>query len=154
MVSRKSRPLIEMISPKTTALNVDVANWEDAIKVSGNLLEKAGFVDARYTQAMIDSVKDLGPYVVIAPGVAMPHARPEDGVLEPCMSLVTLKEPVNFGNKNNDPVKIVISFGTIDNNAHIDALKRIARIIGDPEKLESLENAKEFETVKEIIGSQ
>jgi mannitol operon transcriptional antiterminator len=154
MTSRKSKPLNKMISPQTTALNVSVPNWEEAVRVSGNLLEKAGFVEKRYIQAMIDSVKDLGPYVVIAPGVAMPHARPEDGVLEPCMSLVTLKEPVNFGNKNNDPVKIIISFGTIDNNAHIDALKRIARIIGDPEKLDKLENAMNFETVKEIIGIQ
>ena len=149
----KNNPLIKMISPKTTALDVVAENWEEAVKISGNLLVQAGFVEQRYTQAMIDSVKEMGPYVVIAPGVALPHARPEDGVLEPCMSLVTLREPINFGSKNNDPVKIIVSFGTIDSKTHIDALTRLARIIGDSEKLETLKNATDFETVDRVIKS-
>jgi mannitol operon transcriptional antiterminator len=154
MVPSKNNTLLKMISRKTTALNIEVNNWEEAVKISGDLLVKAGSVEGRYTKAMIDSVKELGPYVVIAPGVALPHARPEDGVHEPCMSLVTLKTPVNFGNKNNDPVKIIVSFGTTDNKTHIEALTKLARIIGDSEKLELLKNAPDYETVEEVIRRQ
>jgi mannitol operon transcriptional antiterminator len=151
MVFSKNNTLLKMISRKTTALNIIAKNWEEAVKVSGDLLVEAGFVEERYTQAMIDSVKELGPYVVIAPGVALPHARPEDGVYEPCMSLVTLRTPINFGNKNNDPVKIIVSFGTTDDKTHVEALTKLARIIGDPEKLEILKNAGDYETIESVL---
>ena len=39
----------------------------------------AGFTEPTYTEAMIDVVRDMGPYIVLAPGLAMPHARPEMG---------------------------------------------------------------------------
>lgn len=141
----------QMILPQTTALDVEVESWEEAVRMSGKLLVKAKFVEERYIQAMIQSVKELGPYIVIAPGIAIPHARPEEGVIRTCMSLLILKNPVEFGNKDNDPVKIVLSFGTVDHNMHIEALKKFARIIGDPEKLSGLMNAKNFEMVKSLI---
>ena len=85
-----------MISSKTIALNVDAKDWKEAVRVSGGLLVKNGLVEPRYVDAMIEMVNTIGPYIVISPGVAMPHARPEDGVLEPCMSLITLKTPDQF----------------------------------------------------------
>ena len=146
-------PLIEMIYSDTILLDVEVKDWEEAVRVSGKLLVKTGFVEERYIDAMIDTVKSMGPYAVIAPGVALPHARPEDGVKKPCMSLVTLKTPVNFGNNGNDPVKLVVAFATIDKNAHVNALRRLARILGDPEKVEALKNAKDKKLVEKIIAS-
>lgn len=141
----------QMITPETTAINAEADSWEDAVIISGELLYKAGFVEERYINAMVQSVRELGPYIVIAPGVALPHARPDQGVIKPCMSLVTLKNPVNFGNKNNDPVKIVLSFGTIDGQMHIEALKKFARIIGDQKKLNALMNATDFSSIQKII---
>ncbi len=43
-------------------------------------------------------------HIVIAPGIALPHARPEDGVIDSTVAVVRLAEPVNFGNEDNDPV--------------------------------------------------
>jgi mannitol/fructose-specific phosphotransferase system IIA component (Ntr-type) len=153
MVKRRAVSLKKMISQSTTALNVDVSHWEEAVTFAGNLLFKAGFVEERYIQAMINTVKDLGPYAVIVPGVALPHARPEDGAKVPCMSLVTLRTPVEFGNSANDPVKLVIAFATIDHDAHIVALSALAKILGDDNKLEKLKNASDFGTVAEVINS-
>lgn len=152
MNSNEKNPLEKMISKKTIALNVDANDWEEAVRVSGGLLVKNGFVEPRYIDAMIETAKTLGPYIVISPGVALPHARPEDGVNEPCMSLITLKTPVNFGNEHNDPVKLVIAFGTVDHNAHVKAISRLARIIGDEEKLKSLINAQEIDQVEKIVS--
>jgi mannitol/fructose-specific phosphotransferase system IIA component (Ntr-type) len=152
MNSNEKNSLEKMISKKTIALNVDVKDWQEAIRVSGGLLVKNDFVEPRYIDAMIETTKTLGPYIVISPGVALPHARPEDGVKEPCMSLITLKTPVNFGNEHNDPVKLVIAFGTIDHNAHVKAISKLARIIGDEEKLNSLINAQEINQVEKIIS--
>ena len=153
MGARKAVSLKKMISRGTTALNVEVKNWEEAVSFAGDLLFKAGFVEERYIQAMIDMVKELGPYAVIVPGVALPHARPEDGAKVPCMSLVTLKTPVNFGNSANDPVKLVVAFATIDHDAHIVALSALAKILGDNDKMEKLKNASDYETVAKLISS-
>ena len=153
MNAKKNNQLSKMISSKTIALNVDVKDWKEAVRVSGKLLVDSQSVEDRYVAAMIETVKSLGPYIVIAPGVALPHARPEDGVIEPCMSLVTLKTPVNFGNEHNDPVKLVVSFGTIDHKAHVQAISKLARIIGDPVKLDSLFNAKSVDQVEQIIAN-
>ena len=153
MQTSESNPLQEMIYSDTILLDVEVKDWQEAIRVSGELLVKTGAVETRYIQAMIETVKSMGPYAVIAPGVALPHARPEDGAKKPCMSLITLKTPVNFGNKDNDPVKLVVAFATLDKTAHIKALTRLARILGDPEKVEALKNAKDKQLVEEIVAS-
>lgn len=48
--------------------------------------------------------------MVIAPGVVLAHADMDCWVNELAMSLVTLKYPVKFGNKYQDPVKLIITF--------------------------------------------
>ncbi|MGB5445498.1 MAG: PTS sugar transporter subunit IIA, partial [Psychromonas sp.] len=67
-----------LIANNSIKLNVSAANWEDAIKVGTDMLEASGAIQPSYYQAIVSSIKKLGPYVVIAPRFAMPHARPED----------------------------------------------------------------------------
>ena len=152
MASKNKHSISDLVSEQTIALNIDVKNWKEAVRISGEMLVKGGMVEERYVDAMIETVESLGPYIVIAPGVALPHARPEDGVIKPCMSVVILKDPVNFGNEYNDPVKLVVSFGTVDRRAHVKALCKLARIIGDSKKLKRLMDATETQEVKKIIG--
>ena len=66
------------------AIQVDVTaiDWEDAVRICGEILVKTGKVEAVYVEAMIRHINVLGPYILIAPCVAMPHARPEDGVIQ------------------------------------------------------------------------
>jgi mannitol/fructose-specific phosphotransferase system IIA component (Ntr-type) len=151
MNSGIKNPLAEMLTEETIALNVDAKDWKDAVRISGNLLVSSGAVEESYIPAMIEMVLSFGSYIVIAPGVALPHARPEDGVIKPCMSLITLKKPVNFGNVHNDPVSLVISFGTIDHEAHVKALAKLARIIGDKEKVQALIDAETVEQVENVL---
>ena len=126
--------LSKMLTEETIALGLSVRDWQEAVHEAGSLLVNAGMVEPRYIGAMVQMVEDIGPYIVIAPGVALPHARPEDGVKNACMSLVTLSPPVNFGNEHNDPVELVVAFGTTDNEAHIEALTELARLLGDSTK--------------------
>jgi len=93
--------LKDLLTEKTIKLNVRANNWEEAIRIGGELLVENDYVEQSYVDAMVKNVKEMGPYIVIAPGVAMPHARPEDGVKRVCMSLVTLEEPVVFDNKES-----------------------------------------------------
>ena len=146
--------LSEMLTEETIALGLNVRDWQEAVREAGNLLVKADRVEPRYVEAMIRMVQEIGPYIVIAPGVALPHARPEDGVKKACMSLVTLSPPVNFGNKYNDPVKLVVAFGTTDKKAHIDALAELAKLLGDSAKLEGLKRASSPDELLKLIDSK
>lgn len=123
--------LQEVLTSKFIKLNVDAKDWREAIEEGGKILEENGSIESRYTEAMIEGMKKLGPYMVIAPGIAMPHARPDMGVKKIGMSLITLTKPIEFGNKENDPVRIVVCLCAIDHMTHIKALSELVRFLGD-----------------------
>jgi mannitol operon transcriptional antiterminator len=133
--------LSEMLTEETIVIGLAVADWQEAVRASGSLLVRAEKVEPRYVEGMIRMVQEIGPYIVIAPGVALPHARPEDGVRETCMSLVTLNPPVAFGNKNNDPVELVVAFGSPDSKGHMEALAELARLLENEATLNALKTA-------------
>ncbi|MBP2072433.1 BglG family transcription antiterminator [Thermoanaerobacterium butyriciformans] len=147
-----AEPLLkDLLTEKTIRLNVEVKDWEEAVRIGGELLEKEGAIEHRYIDAMIDSVKEIGPYIVIAPGIAMPHARPESGAKKIGMSLITLKNPVNFGNKENDPVKIVVCLCAVDHSSHLKALSELVELLGDDEKVQKIKFADDIYDVVNLI---
>ena len=141
----------EMLPVERIALNVEVNDWQEAIRAVGSMMVSTGVVEERYIDGMIATTKELGPYIVIAPGVAIPHSRPEDGVITTCLAYARLTPPINFGNKDNDPVHILFALGALDHNQHIDALRQIAEILSDQDKFEQLLKADTIEAVTEIL---
>lgn len=131
-------------------LNVEVKDWEGAVRAGGNLLLDSGKCAPEYVDAMVRTVKEMGPYMVLAPGLALAHARPEDGTIEIGLSLVTLQTPVEFGSTVNDPVELVISFCAVDQESHVEVLKSLARFLQDEDNQLLLKNA---ENVDEVLAA-
>lgn len=145
--------LKSMISMERIKVNVEAKDWKESIDKVGELMVNTQCVFPSYVEAMKKVAQNLGPYIVITPGVAFPHARPEDGVIKPCFAIITLKEPINFGNPENDPVKIVIGFAAIDNLQHIEALKTLVDILSNRELIEKMMNsATEEELYRYLIN--
>lgn len=136
------------------AVGCEASSWEDAVSLAGGILVENGVAEESYIKAMIDTIRDLGPYCVIAPGIAMPHARPEDHVLDTGFSLVTLKDPVDFGSQENDPVDIVIGFAAQDKNRHVQALREIAQLFIDETFVEDVRFASSTEKLYNVIQSK
>ena len=63
-------------------LDVPATDWKDAIRLAGKGLVAAGFTTDAYTDQMIETVEKMGPYIVIAPGLALAHSRPSEAVLD------------------------------------------------------------------------
>ncbi|MCR1898307.1 PTS sugar transporter subunit IIA [Irregularibacter muris] len=141
----------DLLTKESIELNTEVENWEEAIRKGGQLLLKIGAITEEYIEAMINTVKELGPYIVITEGVALPHARPERGALKMGMSLLTLKNPINFGSEDNDPVKLVVSFSSGDDKSHLGFLSRWVEILDDQETIEKIIQAKDKEEVINIL---
>jgi len=147
------QPLLkDLLTEKTIKLNVDAKNWEEAVRIGGDILVKNGFVEPRYVDAMVRNVKEIGPYIVIAPGIAMPHARPEDGVKQVCMSLITLKKSVEFGHSKNNPVSVVVCFGAIDNSTHLKALSQLVELLGSMRIVDKIKNVRTVDKVLALIN--
>lgn len=145
---------MQWINIETICANVIVENWEDAVQKSGELLVAANLVEPAYINAMLETTRELGPYCVLAPGIAMPHARPDNNVRETGFSAITLKNPVEFGNQDNDPVYLVIGFCAKDHESHIKSLSQFARIISQPGFIERIKLAEsDFELEKILNGS-
>lgn len=133
--------LEELLRPQLIDVGVKVEDWQGAIRAAGKLLVDDQAAEPRFVEAMIQVAKDLGPYIVIAPGIALPHARPEDGVLKASMAMITLDPPIDFGNERNDPVQIVVALAAKDNEQHVEGLAGLAKVLGQPELVEQLKRA-------------
>ena len=139
----------EYLTKNNIRLGVEVADWQEAIKKSGSILEANGLIETEYIDAMIEMVKDKGAYIVITPGLALPHARPENGARKNGLSLLTLKEPVDFGHSKNDPVKVVISFCAADDSSHTQMLSELAEFLKDKKNVNYI---KEVNSKKELLA--
>jgi ascorbate PTS system EIIA or EIIAB component len=140
------------LTEKVISLDVEAATPEEAIRQAGALLVADNKVEERYIDAMVKGFKDVGPYIVLAPLIAVPHARPEHGVLEQGVSLVRLKTPVVFGHPTNDPVQIVCAICGTDSTSHIGMLQSLAAVLGNKEKLETILTTKNKEEIISITN--
>lgn len=132
-------------------LNAEAATPEDAIRAAGALLTAAGTADAAYSEAMVESFREKGPYFVLAPGIALPHAKADSGVQEASVSFVRLKQPVAFGHKTNDPVDLVFALGSATNEEHIAMLRKLTVLLNDPGNIETLRKAETVEDVRALL---
>jgi len=125
--------------------------WRQAVSFAGQALVAQGVATDAYTGEMIKTVEDLGPYIVIAPGFALAHARPSPSVLKNGLSWVTLAEPVEFGNKANDPVKLVVGLAALDHESHLDMMAALASVLSDPVNLAAAVSATNPAKVREVL---
>lgn len=121
-----------LIENNSILLNQTVANWKEAIKLGTDLLEKAGTIEPRYYETIISNIEKMGPYIILAPGLAMPHARPEEGVIKTSFALVTLTEPVYFEGED-EPVSVLITLAGSDSDRHMEGLMEITQVLDDEE---------------------
>jgi len=143
--------LQELLTLARIKVQVQVNNWEEAVHAAGRLLVSDGIVEERYIDGMVSTTRRLGPYIVVAPHLALLHSRPEDGVLQPGFALVTLRRPVPFGNRSNDPVSLVISIAAVDATSHRQALHQLAAILADPANVQAIIRSESAAEIQNIL---
>lgn len=130
--------LSEVTNESLIRLNIEAVNWKDAIRKSADPLVKNGYATENYVNGMIKTTEESGPYIVISKGVALPHARPELGAKKIGITVTTLKTPIKFGNKSNDPVQFIFALCAVDNKSHLKAMSELVNFISDQNFLKSL----------------
>jgi len=144
--------LSDLLPETAIRLHVPAADWRAAVRASGDALIAGGATTEAYSDEMIATVEQLGPYIVIAPGIALAHSRPSPAVLRPGVSIVTLAEPVPFGNQANDPVRLVVGLAAPDDTSHVEALATLAGLLADIASREALLAARNAGEVRDVIA--
>lgn len=124
-----------LIENNSIKLNQTAANWEEAIKIGTDMLVASGAVEPRYYENIVSKIKELGPYIILAPGLAMPHARPEEGVIKTAFGLVTLTEPVEL---NGESVSVLVTLAGSDSDTHMEGIMEITQVFDDPDSDEGV----------------
>ncbi len=130
------------------------SDWKDAIQQGVGCLVQAKKATWEYYNAIVETARKNGPYFLLMPGVALPHARPEQGALATGFSLLTLSSPVNFGNVENDPVSILLTFTATDANAQVEeSLAQAVVLFEDDTRVRHMMTAMTVEQMIDILKS-
>ncbi|WP_058234731.1 PTS sugar transporter subunit IIA [Devriesea agamarum] len=144
--------LLDLLPACAIKTKARAVSWRDAVTMAGNLLVDAGNTTPVYINAMIDAILRYGPYVVIAPGVALAHSRPDTSVLSTGFSWLSLEKPVEFGSTVNDPVHLVIGLAATDAKQHVQALAVVAELISDRKRLDALLAAPDDDALRAALA--
>ncbi|EGQ7928804.1 PTS sugar transporter subunit IIA [Vibrio vulnificus] len=121
-----------LIENNSIKLQAQASNWRDAIKIGTDMLIASGAIEPCYHDAIINSVEELGPYICIAPNLALPHARPENGVNRTAFALVTLETPIYFDGED-EPVDVLITLAGSSSDEHMEGLMEVTQVLDDEE---------------------
>ncbi|MGD8171848.1 PTS sugar transporter subunit IIA [Vibrio sp. TRT 21S02] len=143
--------LRELITKDVIRVYPEAADWKEAIQKSCQALLDQKAIEPSYIEAIYRSHEELGPYYVVGPGMAMPHARPEDGVNRLAMSITVIQQGVAFDSDGNDPVKMLVTLAATDSDSHVGAISKLAELFMNDEHVEQICNARTPEDVLAVI---
>lgn len=131
------------IKEENIQLNLESEDWREAIKLSAAPLLKNNYITEDYVKAMINNVENLGPYIVVDDGIAIPHAKPGKYVNRFGITINTFKTPIAFGSHKN--VRILITIASVSSENHIELITQIMKLIEDESFIELLINSDDYQ---------
>lgn len=127
-------------------------SWDDAVKLAGAEMVRAGAVGPGFVDEMLHVIEELGPYCVVAPGVALAHASPSALVARDAIVVAKLREPLEFGHPYNDPVRVLIVLANRTTARHIRVLAAIANALDRPGVVDALCAATTVDEALAVLG--
>ncbi len=140
------------IPESAIVLGAEASDWRGAVRLVGAALAASGAAKPGYSNEMIRMIEEHGPYVVIAPGLALAHARPGPEVLADGLAVVTLSTPVSFGHPHNDPVSVVLGLAITHADTHLASVAELANVFNDSSAIDALKHAGTVGDVQRILG--
>jgi len=144
--------LREFVESKHCAFYEEAKDWQEALYMACQPLIDDGTIEKEYADDVVRCVKEYGPYIILLPGVAMPHSS-EGGQLvhKTTISFMKLQKPVSFD--DNDPDKYADLFFTLAScNAqeHLEDMQKLAGLLENEELLEELHQVKGEEDLLQL----
>lgn len=133
--------LREFVEKKHYLFAEEAKDWEEAIRMSCKSLEADGTVEPEYADQIVECVTKYGPYIVLMPGVAMPHSQEgAKGVHKTAIGFMKLSQPVSFDPE--DPDKYATLFFTLascDSDQHMKNMVALSEMLMNDELVAELQ---------------
>lgn len=149
---RSCNMLKTFVEKKHTCYHQSFPDWESAIQAACEPLKKDNTITQAYVDLVIKCVKDYGPYIVIAPNIAMPHSTEgAEGVNDTAISFMKVEEAVHFD--PNDPEKdarLFFTLASVNHEKHLENMMALAEMLMNDEVVNALLDAKNDEGLLRI----
>ena len=148
-ISPTKLSLVDLLPSSNILMDKSGRNWEDALRMAGELLVDNGSVTSNYVDALIDSFKVYGAYMIIKDKITIPHAKNEDNIIRTGMVLLILDHPIPT--PFDKEIQVLLVFSSYDETEHLDPLYEFSHLISKPGFMASLSSASSSEEVHRLI---
>lgn len=125
--------------------------WEKAVQEASKSLLEENYIEQSYVEEIVQCIKDNGPYIVILPGIAMPHATVgASGVLKTGISLTVFPNMVQF--EDDKEARLFFTLATNNAEEHLKNIQNLMELLMDEDTLEKLMDVYTIEDLKQISG--
>ena len=143
----------EIVEKKHFSFHEGFDDWRDAVRAACAPLLSDGTIEKEYPEIIIQKVEELGPYIVIAPNICIPHAERGRGVNDTAMCFMKTEKPVSFD--PNDPDKdarIFVVLAATDDEVHLNNLMQLSETLSDEEIVDKLLQARTGDDLLAVEG--
>lgn len=128
----------EFVTQKHYSFHEGFDDWRDAIRAACAPLEADGTIQPEYASFIIEKVEELGPYIVIAPDICIPHAERGRGVNRTAMCFMKTEKPVRFHEDGEHDARLFVVLAAADDDEHIQNLMELSERLSDEETVAKL----------------
>lgn len=127
-------------------------SWDEALQQTIGLLQSDGIVDENYLSAIRKVTEETGPYYILTDGLAMPHARPDEGVVEGMggLSLLVCKVPVCFDDEHAT-VKVFIGLAAGNSDQHVLTISTLMNWLDSDDALSKLMTVNNEDALVQLV---
>jgi Phosphotransferase system mannitol/fructose-specific IIA domain (Ntr-type) len=143
--------LSTLITKERIQLIDHISDWESSIDLLCRPLTEDGSIESVYIDSIKTTTKEIGPYYVLAPQIAMPHSRPENGVNKNALALLIVRNGVEFNSEENDPVKLLLLLAAKDSTQHLELIQAISTFFCNEDDVSKVIHAKSIDDIIETI---
>ena len=137
--------LKEIVEKKHYTFVEGAPEWREALRLGCKPLEADGTVDPVYAEVIVENVEKNGPYIVLVPGVAMPHTTENaKGCNGTAIGFMHTTESVHFDEENPTPdtdAKIFFTLCSTNQDEHFQNMQRLMAVLTNEEAVAKLMEA-------------
>ena len=142
-----------IIKKENMRIHLHANNWQESLRKAGSILVEDGSITNGYIDAMIQSIVDHGPYIVLMPKFALAHAEPSKEVLQTEMALAVFDEDIDFQSYNG-PVRLIVVLASVDKTSHLERLGAMAsKMMDDMTLMDRIIQSNSIDEISEWINN-
>lgn len=142
---------METMTSACVRLNAQASNKTEAVRLAGQLLVDAGYIDPAYVDSMLK--REAAANTFLGAGVAIPHGMIEDRhhIYHTGVAVVQFRDGVIW--KAGDQANLVVAIAA-KSEEHIALLRRLTRLMQRPQSIASLVSTDDAQLIVSTLADE